>query len=53
MLVCVKQVRWETEFVLQIWPKKHMSDVETTPTQVYTPRGRNLEYPERVYDRVE
>ena len=30
-----------------------MSDVETRPTQVYTPRGRSLEYPERAYDRVE
>ena len=30
-----------------------MSDVETRPMQVYTPRGRNLEYPERAYDRAE
>ena len=30
-----------------------MSDVETRPTQVYTPRGRSLEYPERAYGRVE
>ena len=34
-----KTSSWETEFVFQILPKQHMSDMETTPTQVYTPRG--------------
>ena len=32
-----------------------MSDMETTPTQVYAnlAHGRNLDLPERAYDRIE